>query len=196
MCLFKLSMVGSILTMSCQWLYITVNCQCFWFDSNMSVVVLWQYAVSIFDLTVNCQWFVLWQEVVSVIDLTGVSIFDLTVNCQWLYFDSVSVFDLIVSCLIWEGSEVKKVELTGIDIGWTIIEKVDNIPESSDYIWIGLVFSLIIGCIPIFFKVYHTKEFFSLLNLHALVDLLWSLNADSWRSVTQHNKSRSAKSTV
>lgn len=86
-----------------------------------------------------------------------------------------------VSCLIWEGSEVKKVELTGIDIGWTIIEKVDNIPESSDYIWIGLVFSLIIGCIPIFFKVYHTKEFFSLLNLHALVDLLWSLNADSLR---------------
>ncbi|XP_055995380.1 protein PHTF2-like isoform X2 [Ostrea edulis] len=86
-----------------------------------------------------------------------------------------------VSCVIWEGSEVKKVELTGIDIGWTIIEKVDNIPESSDYILIGLVFSLIIGCIPVMFKVYHTKDIYNLIDLHAFVDLLWSLNADSWR---------------
>lgn len=88
-----------------------------------------------------------------------------------------------VSCVIWEGSEVKKVELTGIDIGWTIIEKVDNIPESSDYILIGLVFSLIIGCIPVMFKVYHTKDIYNLIDLHAFVDLLWSLNADSWRFV-------------
>ncbi|XP_062620851.1 protein PHTF2-like isoform X2 [Saccostrea cucullata] len=86
-----------------------------------------------------------------------------------------------VSCLIWEGSEAKKVELTGIDIGWTIIEKVDNIPESSDYILIGLVFSLIIGCVPIVFKIYHTKDFYNLLNLQACVNLLWSLNAESWR---------------
>ncbi|XP_061178270.1 protein PHTF1-like isoform X1 [Saccostrea echinata] len=86
-----------------------------------------------------------------------------------------------VSCLIWEGSEAKKVELTGIDIGWTIIEKVDNIPESSDYILIGLVFSLIIGCVPIVFKIYHTKDIYNLLNLQAFVNLLWSLNAESWR---------------
>lgn len=78
---------------------------------------------------------------------------------------------------------MKKVELTGIDIGWTIIEKVDNIPESSDYILIGLVFSLIIGCIPVMFKVYHTKDIYNLIDLHAFVDLLWSLNADSWRFV-------------
>ena len=78
---------------------------------------------------------------------------------------------------------MKKVELTGIDIGWTIIEKVDNIPESSDYILIGLILSLIIGFVPVVFKIYHTKDFYNLLSLEALVNLVWSLNADSWRSV-------------
>ena len=29
-----------------------------------------------------------------------------------------------VSCMIWEGRDVKKVDLSVLDIGWTIIQKV------------------------------------------------------------------------
>ena len=30
----------------------------------------------------------------------------------------------LVSCIIWETEEVKKVDLTVLDLGWTIIQKV------------------------------------------------------------------------
>lgn len=46
--------------------------------------------------------------------------------------------------MIWEGNECKKVDLTALDIGWAIIDKVDGLPESSDYFLIGLIFSVII----------------------------------------------------
>ena len=36
-----------------------------------------------------------------------------------------------VSCMIWEGDQVKKVDLTVLDISWTIIQKVDKIPHVS-----------------------------------------------------------------
>ena len=29
-----------------------------------------------------------------------------------------------MSCMIWEGRDVKKVDLSVLDIGWTIIQKV------------------------------------------------------------------------
>ena len=48
-----------------------------------------------------------------------------------------------VTCIIWERNECKKVELTALDIGWAIIETVDKIPESSDYILIGESFTLL-----------------------------------------------------
>ncbi len=44
---------------------------------------------------------------------------------------------LPVSCTIWEGEEVKKVDLTVLDIGWTIIQRVDKIRETCDYLLLG-----------------------------------------------------------
>ncbi|WAR16996.1 PHTF2-like protein [Mya arenaria] len=63
-----------------------------------------------------------------------------------------------VTCIIWERNECKKVELTALDIGWAIIETVDKIPESSDYILIGLAFSVIISVTPLCFVAFHTKD--------------------------------------
>ncbi|CAG5117110.1 unnamed protein product, partial [Candidula unifasciata] len=63
-----------------------------------------------------------------------------------------------VSCLIWEGSECKKVDLTALDIGWAIIDKVDGLPESSDYFVIGLLFSFVISLVPLVFRAYVSKD--------------------------------------
>ncbi|KAK3725298.1 hypothetical protein RRG08_005357 [Elysia crispata] len=65
-----------------------------------------------------------------------------------------------VSCLIWEGNECKKVDLTALDIGWAIIDKVDSLPESSDYFLIGLLFSVIISMIPLIFRAWMNKDAF------------------------------------
>ncbi|KAL5014695.1 hypothetical protein ScPMuIL_008965 [Solemya velum] len=86
-----------------------------------------------------------------------------------------------VSCMIWEGNECKKVELTAMDIGWAIIEKVDSIPESSDYIWIGLGFSLLIGSIPLIFRAFHAKEMPDLLSLTSLYQLGILCLSNPWR---------------
>ncbi|BFZ21051.1 hypothetical protein BsWGS_24089 [Bradybaena similaris] len=63
-----------------------------------------------------------------------------------------------VSCLFWEGNECKKVDLTALDIGWAIIDKVDGLPESSDYFIIGLLFSFLISLVPLVFRAYISKD--------------------------------------
>ena len=39
-----------------------------------------------------------------------------------------------MSCTVWEGLEVKKVDLSVIDVAAAIIAKVDVMPESTDYL--------------------------------------------------------------
>lgn len=63
-----------------------------------------------------------------------------------------------VSCVIWEGNECKKLDLTALDIGWAIIDKVDNLPESSDYIFIGVFLSFCLGCVPCVYRFYSAKS--------------------------------------
>ncbi|XP_025088883.1 putative homeodomain transcription factor 2 isoform X2 [Pomacea canaliculata] len=63
-----------------------------------------------------------------------------------------------VSCVIWEGNECKKVDLTALDIGWAIIDKVDNLPESSDYIVIGMVLSVLLGIVPLAYRAHFEKD--------------------------------------
>ena len=77
-----------------------------------------------------------------------------------------------VTCIIWEGNECKKCELTAMDIGWAIIDTVDKIPESSDYILIGITFSIILGLTPVMFHAFHTKDLSYLLVWDSFLDLL------------------------
>lgn len=68
------------------------------------------------------------------------------------------IVTLPVSCVIWEGNECKKVDLTALDIGWAIIDKVDNLPESSDYIVIGMVLSVLLGIVPLAYRAHFEKD--------------------------------------
>lgn len=53
-----------------------------------------------------------------------------------------------VSCTLWTKHEAKKTEMTVLDISRAIIQRVDSIPESGDYVYIGLVLSLILSLTP------------------------------------------------
>lgn len=83
-----------------------------------------------------------------------------------------------VTCIIWEVNECKKVELTAMDIGWAIIDTVDKIPESSDYILIGIAFSIIMGLTPVLFHAFHTKD---LPNIFVWENMLELVSATPWR---------------
>lgn len=53
-----------------------------------------------------------------------------------------------VSCTIFHKHEVKKAEMSVLDIASAIIERVERIPETSDYIYIGLILSVILALTP------------------------------------------------
>lgn len=54
-----------------------------------------------------------------------------------------------VSCTLWTTKhEAKKAEMSVLDISMAIIQRVDSIPETCDYVYIGLVLSLILSLTP------------------------------------------------
>lgn len=57
---------------------------------------------------------------------------------------------LAVNCTIWDGRELKKAEMSVLDISSAIIKRVEAIPDTCDYIYIGVVFSLVLSLVPAF----------------------------------------------
>lgn len=55
-----------------------------------------------------------------------------------------------VNCTIWEGRDVKKAEMSVLDISSAIIKRVEAIPDTCDYVYMGLVFSLVLSLVPAF----------------------------------------------
>lgn len=53
-----------------------------------------------------------------------------------------------VSCTVWTKHEAKKAEMSVLDISSSIIQRVNAIPETCDYVYIGLVLSLILSLTP------------------------------------------------
>ncbi|XP_046654831.1 protein PHTF2-like isoform X1 [Daphnia pulicaria] len=58
-----------------------------------------------------------------------------------------------VSCTVWEGLEVKKADLSVLDVAAAIIAKVDVMPESTDYLCGGLVMAGIFALLPIIYRI-------------------------------------------
>lgn len=44
---------------------------------------------------------------------------------------------ILVSCTMWEKKEVKKADLSVLDISSAIIARVEEIPEQMDYFYLG-----------------------------------------------------------
>ncbi|CAG5077263.1 Similar to phtf: Protein phtf (Drosophila melanogaster) [Cotesia congregata] len=53
-----------------------------------------------------------------------------------------------VTCTLWTRREIKKAELSVLDISSAIIARAESMPESLDYFYGGLVLSMILAVIP------------------------------------------------
>ena len=53
-----------------------------------------------------------------------------------------------VSCTLWTKHGAKKAEMSVLDISMAIIQRVESIPETCDYVYIGVVLSLILALTP------------------------------------------------
>ncbi|KAG7197610.1 hypothetical protein KM043_013394 [Ampulex compressa] len=53
-----------------------------------------------------------------------------------------------VSCTIWTRRDIKKAELSVLDISSAIIAKVESMPESMNYFYSGLMLSIVLSLIP------------------------------------------------
>lgn len=53
-----------------------------------------------------------------------------------------------VSCTIWERRDMKKAELSVLDISSAIIARVETMPEGRDYFYIGMVFATVLAIMP------------------------------------------------
>jgi len=88
--------------------------------------------------------------------------------------------------MIWEPNAVHKVDLTVLDIGWTIMQKVDKLPETCDYLVLGIVFSLLIMLTPTFYRIYHSKDQLESLDYHQLAEICMAAKlafGHNWRYV-------------
>ncbi|XP_037043211.1 putative homeodomain transcription factor [Bradysia coprophila] len=55
-----------------------------------------------------------------------------------------------ISCTIWHRKETKKAEMSVLDISSAIIDNVEAMPETCDYVYIGLTFSILLSLVPAF----------------------------------------------
>ena len=61
---------------------------------------------------------------------------------------SFNNFLLVVSCTIWKNHEIKKADLSVLDISSTIISKVESMPNNMDYFYLGAALSVLLALIP------------------------------------------------
>lgn len=76
---------------------------------------------------------------------------------------------------MWDHRETKKAEMSVLDISSAIIDRVETMPESFDYVYIGVIFSVVIAFIPTCCRICESAmetsngTDFSLLDLPALL---------------------------
>lgn len=79
-------------------------------------------------------------------------------NLEFPFHLNVPFISLAVNCTIWDGRELKKVEMSVLDISSVIIKRVEAIPDTCDYIYIGVVFSLVLSLVPAFCRLCEVRD--------------------------------------
>ncbi|EDW77037.1 uncharacterized protein Dwil_GK22139 [Drosophila willistoni] len=90
-----------------------------------------------------------------------------------------------ISCTIWDQREAKKAQLSVLEIASCIIERVDNMGETNDYIYIGVVFSFLLTLIPTFCRLCeitlgNDAEKASEISYFNMPQLLWEKSSSSF----------------
>lgn len=73
----------------------------------------------------------------------------LIIVCLFFFVEQI-VLNPSVNCTIWDARDVKKTEMSVLDISSAIIKRVEAIPDTCDYVYMGLVFSLVLSLVPAF----------------------------------------------
>ena len=58
-----------------------------------------------------------------------------------------------VSVTLWTKNGAKKAEMNVFEISSAIINRVDSIPETYDYLYIGIVFATLLSLTPVYFRI-------------------------------------------
>lgn len=73
----------------------------------------------------------------------------------------VTIYFLVllpVSCTIWDQRDTKKAQLSVLEIASCIIERVDSLGVTNDYIYIGIFFSFLLTLIPTFCRLCEVRD--------------------------------------
>lgn len=86
------------------------------------------------------------------------------------------MFFFSVSCTVWDHREIKKADLSVLDISSTIIARVEGMPETCDYFYGGVALSILLALIPAVCRLCrftidhnHADDHLSVLDLLSLV---------------------------
>lgn len=63
-----------------------------------------------------------------------------------------------VSVTVWTKHEAKKAEMNVLEISSAIINRVDSIPETFDYLYIGMVFAVLLSLTPVYCRLCDVKD--------------------------------------
>lgn len=66
--------------------------------------------------------------------------------------------NFLVNCTFWDRREAKKAEMSVLDISSCIIERVAQMPETCDYIYLGVFSSIILSLVPLFCRLCDVSE--------------------------------------
>ncbi|XP_061397395.1 protein phtf [Musca vetustissima] len=91
-----------------------------------------------------------------------------------------------ISCTIWDHREIKKAQMSVLEISSAIIENVELMPETNDYIYIGIFFSFVLSLIPVFCRLCEItmdSEKSSDINYFDLPMMLWEKASFSFTAI-------------
>lgn len=93
-----------------------------------------------------------------------------------------------VSCLIWDRkNEVRKAELSMLEISSTIIGKVEAKRDSMDYFYIGIFFSTILAFLPVICRVISISTELTFSDIQHFLDEVY-VNITMVESLTDKNR--------